>query len=69
MGENADEPRSHLLPLSHGGGPWPWMDGPFRISYQSPGSPNVARRAGELLNQAGIAAAFDPERGYDHGTY
>jgi len=113
--------------ISHGGGPWPWLDGSFRsqfdrleasladiarqsgkpravlmisghweapqatvqsgerpgmvydysgfpphtyaIKYGSPGSPEVARRVKELLEGAGIAAALDPERGYDHGTF
>ena len=113
--------------ISHGGGPWPWMDGPFRrqydqlhaslqqiarevgkpkailvisghweedrftvqaaeqpgmiydyggfpehtyrISYASPGAPQLAARVQELLGKAGIEVARDAERGYDHGTY
>ena len=113
--------------ISHGGGPWPWLDGGFRrqfdkleasladiareagkpravlmisghweapqatvqsgerpgmvydysgfpphtyaIRYGAPGSPEVARRVKELLEGAGIPAALDPERGYDHGTF
>jgi aromatic ring-opening dioxygenase catalytic subunit (LigB family) len=113
--------------ISHGGGPWPWLDGPFRrqfdrleaslgdiarevgkpravlmisghweadrptvqsgerpgmvydysgfpphtysIKYAAPGAPEVARRVRELLESAGIAAALDSERGYDHGTF
>ncbi len=114
--------------LSHGGGPWPWMEGPFRrqfdqlekslaalpgelgekprailmvsghweepgftvqsgerpgmiydysgfpahtyqVRYGSPGSPSVAARVKELLEKAGIPAALDADRGYDHGTY
>jgi aromatic ring-opening dioxygenase catalytic subunit (LigB family) len=113
--------------LSHGGGPWPWLEGPFRrqfdrleaslaavareigkpravlvvsghweedrptvqsgaapgmvydysgfpahtysIRYAAPGAPEVALRVKELLEGAGIAAALDPERGYDHGTF
>jgi aromatic ring-opening dioxygenase catalytic subunit (LigB family) len=113
--------------LSHGGGPWPWLDGPFRrqfdrleaslrdiardvgkpravlvisghweedrptvqagerpgmvydysgfpphtysIRYGAPGSPAVASRVKELLEAAGIPAALDAERGYDHGTF
>lgn len=114
--------------ISHGGGPWPWMDGPFRrqydkleasladiarevggkpravlmisghweadratvqagerpgmvydysgfpphtykIRYAAPGSPAVARRVKELLEAAGIPAALDAERGFDHGTF
>ena len=114
--------------ISHGGGPWPWLDGEYRrqydrldaslqglarevgakprailvvsghweedrftvqsgeqpgmiydyggfpehtyrIRYASPGAPDVARRVRELLGNAGIEAALDAERGYDHGTY
>jgi aromatic ring-opening dioxygenase catalytic subunit (LigB family) len=114
--------------LSHGGGPWPWLEGPFRrqfdaleaqlaslprelpqpplallvvtghweepqftvgaspnpgmiydysgfpphtyeIKYQAPGSPAIASRVKELLEGAGIAAALDAERGFDHGTF
>lgn len=114
--------------ISHGGGPWPWMDGmtegpyaelaaslrrmvadtgarprailmvsahweapvftlqthpqppmvydyfgfpehTYRIRYASPGDPALAARTGELLQAAGLAFAFDAERGYDHGMY
>ena len=114
--------------LSHGGGPWPWLDGPFRrqfdalekqlaalpaelpekpravlvvtghweeaqftigaaenpgmiydysgfpphtyeIKYQAPGSPQVAKRVQQLLEGAGIRAALDEQRGFDHGTF
>jgi aromatic ring-opening dioxygenase catalytic subunit (LigB family) len=113
--------------ISHGGGPWPWLDGPFRrmfdrlersladiarevgkpkavlsvsghweeprftvqatarpgmvydyvgfpaetyqIVYPSPGAPDLARHVRELLERAGIAAAEDASRGYDHGTF
>jgi aromatic ring-opening dioxygenase catalytic subunit (LigB family) len=114
--------------VSHGGGPWPWMDGPYRrqydqleaslsgivselgakprallvisghweedrftvqaaeapgmvydyggfpphtyqIRYASPGAPDVARRVEALLGAAGIPAARDAQRGYDHGTF
>ena len=113
--------------ISHGGGPWPWLDGPFRrmfdrleislrdiaaatpspravlvvsghwvapqftvqsgqhpgmeydyggfpphtyqIVYPAPGAPAVAARVHELLTAAGIPAAADPARGYDHGTF
>lgn len=114
--------------LSHGGGPWPWLEGEFRrnfdrleeslrnipreigmkpkavlvisghweeprptvqsgaapgmvydysgfpphtysIRYAAPGAPEVAARVKSLLESAGIAAALDPSRGYDHGTF
>ena len=112
--------------ISHGGGPWPWLEGyrrqygelerslqgiaaelgkpkailvvtghweeerftvssgerpgmiydysgfpahTYRIQYGAPGSPEVARRVRELLEKAGIPAALDDRRGYDHGTF
>lgn len=114
--------------LSHGGGPWPWLDGAFRIQfdkversllevvaslpakpkailvisghweedrftvmsapspgmvydyggfpkhtyeirYAAPGAPEVAQRVKELIEAAGLPAALDPERGFDHGTF
>jgi aromatic ring-opening dioxygenase catalytic subunit (LigB family) len=114
--------------ISHGGGPWPWLEGEHRrqyaqleaslagiarelggkpravlvvsghweeprftlqaspapgmiydysgfpahtyeVRYASPGAPDVAQRAKALLEGAGIAAALDAARGYDHGTY
>jgi aromatic ring-opening dioxygenase catalytic subunit (LigB family) len=114
--------------ISHGGGPWPWLQGDFRrqfdtleksladiarevgdkpravlvisghwenerftvqsgaapgmvydysgfpphtyqIRYAAPGAPDVAGRVKELLEKAGIPAALDPARGYDHGTF
>jgi aromatic ring-opening dioxygenase catalytic subunit (LigB family) len=120
-----------LLPtyfISHGGGPWPWLEGEFRrrhggleaslqaiapglparpqaivmvsghweepqfsvmasarppmlydysgfpehtyqISYPAPGSPELARRVQQLLQDAGFAAALDGKRGFDHGAF
>jgi aromatic ring-opening dioxygenase catalytic subunit (LigB family) len=113
--------------ISHGGGPWPWLEGAFRkqfdqldaslkdiareagkpravlvvtghweaerftvqsspepgmiydyggfpphtyeIRYPAPGAPDVARRVTGLLGKAGIAAAEDAGRGFDHGTF
>ncbi len=113
--------------VSHGGGPWPWVDGmkqqfaktadefgslptllpgkpravlvisghwetdeftvstaqrpqmeydysgfpehTYSIRYPAPGSPSLATRVGELLNQAGIAHRWDGKRGFDHGTF
>lgn len=114
--------------ISHGGGPWPWLDGPFRrqfdgleqslkdivselgskpaavlmvsghweepqftvqssaapgmvydyggfpphtyqIRYPAPGAPALAERVRTLLEVAGIPAALDPARGFDHGTF
>ncbi len=41
----------------------------YRLSYPAPGSPEVARRAKALLETAGIPAAEDATRGYDHGVF
>ena len=114
--------------VSHGGGPWPWIEGEFRrnfdtleqslvkmrrelgqapravlvisghweepgfaissgerpgmvydyhgfpdylydIKYGAPGSPELAKRVRELLEEGGIEAKLDPCRGFDHGTF
>ncbi len=114
--------------ISHGGGPWPWLEGDFRrqfdrlerslagiaaslgekpravlvisghweeerftvmsaerpgmmydfsgfpahtytVQYRAPGDPALARRVRQLLEGAGLPAALDPARGFDHGTY
>src|SRR5205085_1094459 len=41
----------------------------YRIEYSAPGSPELARRVHGLLAGAGIRAAEDAERGFDHGTF
>jgi aromatic ring-opening dioxygenase catalytic subunit (LigB family) len=41
----------------------------YRIEYPAPGSPEVARRALELLQNAGIPAGVDDRRGFDHGVF
>lgn len=41
----------------------------YRISYPSPGAPDVAARVGELLVAAGLGMRFDAQRGIDHGVY
>ena len=114
--------------ISHGGGPWPWLDGEFRrqfdglegslkelptslhgkpkailaisghweedrftvasaarpgmvydyggfpkhtyeIRYGAPGSPELASRVKALIEAAGLPAAIDADRGFDHGTF
>ena len=41
----------------------------YEIRYDAPGSPEIAARARELLEAAGVHAALNRERGYDHGTF
>lgn len=41
----------------------------YRVVYPAPGSPALARRAQSLLQEAGIAARLDAQRGFDHGTF
>jgi aromatic ring-opening dioxygenase catalytic subunit (LigB family) len=41
----------------------------YEIQYPAPGAPAVASRVHALLEQAGIDAAQDTQRGFDHGTY
>lgn len=41
----------------------------YRLSYPAPGSPELAARVRALLEGAGIAAAEDAARGFDHGVF
>ena len=41
----------------------------YEIKYGAPGSPGVARRAAELLKDAGLPTHLDAKQGYDHGTF
>jgi aromatic ring-opening dioxygenase catalytic subunit (LigB family) len=41
----------------------------YRLRFDAPGSPALARRARELLEAAGFPTAEDVERGYDHGVF
>jgi aromatic ring-opening dioxygenase catalytic subunit (LigB family) len=41
----------------------------YHITYNAPGSPELAKRVRQLLRASGIEAALDPTRGYDHGTF
>jgi len=41
----------------------------YEITWPAPGAPHLASRVQELLNEAGVANAADPARGYDHGTF
>jgi 4,5-DOPA dioxygenase extradiol len=44
-------------------------DALYRMTYPAPGAPDVARRAKDLLDAAGIGADLDPTRGLDHGAW
>lgn len=41
----------------------------YRLQWPAPGAPDVARRAAELLDMAGIATAQEGGRGWDHGVF
>lgn len=41
----------------------------YRIKYNAPGSPELARRVQSLLAADDIDARLDPTRGFDHGTF
>ena len=41
----------------------------YEIRWPAPGAPWLAPRIEELLGQADIPTAVDPERGFDHGTF
>jgi aromatic ring-opening dioxygenase catalytic subunit (LigB family) len=41
----------------------------YRLRFDAPGSPALAKRVRELLGGAGFPTAEDSERGYDHGVF
>ena len=41
----------------------------YRLSWPAPGAPWLAERGAELLRAAGLPAAIDPARGFDHGVF
>ena len=41
----------------------------YHLEWPAPGSPEIAERAGALLRQAGLPAAEDGSRGFDHGVF
>jgi 4,5-DOPA dioxygenase extradiol len=41
----------------------------YRLRYPAPGEPQVAQRAKDLLERAGLTAAIDGCRGLDHGAW
>lgn len=41
----------------------------YRIKYDAPGSPELAKRVRAMLQAGGFPCESDPERGFDHGTF
>jgi aromatic ring-opening dioxygenase catalytic subunit (LigB family) len=41
----------------------------YRLRFDAPGSPALAKRVRALLGAAGLPTAEDPARGYDHGVF
>ncbi|HWG90488.1 MAG TPA: class III extradiol ring-cleavage dioxygenase [Candidatus Thermoplasmatota archaeon] len=41
----------------------------YQLRYPAPGAPDVALRALDLLEEAGIGCDMDPTRGLDHGAW
>lgn len=41
----------------------------YRLTFEAPGSPGLARRVRRLLGDAGVASAEDPHHGWDHGVF
>jgi aromatic ring-opening dioxygenase catalytic subunit (LigB family) len=41
----------------------------YRLTWPAAGNPALAARVAEMLRQAGLPSAVDPERGYDHGVF
>ena len=41
----------------------------YELTYPAPGAPQLAEQLVQTLNAEGLAAAVDPERGFDHGMF
>ena len=41
----------------------------YRLAYPAPGDPELGREVERLIEKAGLAAATDGERGFDHGVF
>ena len=41
----------------------------YQIRYDAPGDPSLAGHTRQILEEAGIPARLDPERGFDHGAF
>ena len=54
-------------PTIHDFGGFP--DELYQVQYPAPGAPDAARRAVQLLSEAGFSATVDGTRGLDHGSW
>jgi len=41
----------------------------YELTWPAPGDPQLSASVAELLKKAGLPAAIDPTRGYDHGVF
>jgi aromatic ring-opening dioxygenase catalytic subunit (LigB family) len=41
----------------------------YKLEYNAPGSPALAARAAQLLQQSNLPTRLDPTRGWDHGVF
>jgi aromatic ring-opening dioxygenase catalytic subunit (LigB family) len=41
----------------------------YQIRYDAPGDPSLAELTRQMIEEAGIPARLDPERGFDHGAF
>jgi len=41
----------------------------YQLRYPAPGDPALARRAAQLLDDSGMSASLDAQRGLDHGAW
>jgi aromatic ring-opening dioxygenase catalytic subunit (LigB family) len=41
----------------------------YEVRYPAPGAPQLAQRVAWALEEAGMPARLDPQRGFDHGTF
>ncbi len=48
---------------------WGFPQPLYDLQYPAPGDPDLARRAAELLGQAGLSADIAPHRGLDHAVW
>lgn len=85
LGERLGKPRAVLVASAHWESEWPMVslaakletlhdfggfpEALYKLRYPSPGEPEVAREALELVRAGGIAASGNGCRGLDHGAW